>query len=1050
VAHAEYKDRLPARFCYTRHKSAGGVLAGCHLLRLIKTKTFRTVAVIALLIGLYALAGFVLAPRLLRSALMKDIPQALGVTPAVGEIRFNPFLFQLRVNDFSLSVPGGDKLLGFEQLFVDFQLSSIWHRAYTFVSIDITAPSVNAVVARDGSLNLLRLRPQSPAPKPQEKSEPLPAIRFGSFKVSKGLLSYEDRSRPSEFATRLEPINFELRDFTTGAEGGRFTFTGATKLGERIEWSGHLSAQPIESDGEFKLVGLQAHTIWDYIEDQVSFAVNSGSIDLNATYMFSLKDALELKLDVSKVAVSDLAVRPKQSDVDWITIPQLLVTGTTVDLSKRQARVESLSLTGVKLVTWLEPDGSFNLLKLASAPPRTPMASTAAPATPGGAVPTTPAPPPAPAASAAPQLTTTAPAAAGPPWLFELRKFDLKEASISAEDRSTKPPAKVLLAPLSLQIEGASQDLARPLPVSLETKINEKGSLSVSGEITPQPLAVALSLKPSNIDLTTIQPYIAKSTSMTLLAGRLSGDVKVQYGAKKPAVQLTGNVSVAGLHTIDNTLRDDFINWERLDLVGLNYQHDPDRLSIEQIVARKPYARVIIEPDTSLNVKRVLAGPAAKSAAGTAASATPSRAALASGRRKSVPNAAPHAEAATMPFPMAIKKVVVHAGQANFSDLSIQPNFAAGIRSLEGTVLGLSSTQNSRAKVDLHGEVDALSPVSITGEVNPFSTALSADLALDFRNMELTLFNPYSGKFAGYNITKGKLTTELHYKVDGRKLDAQHHIVVDQLEFGDKTASKDAVSLPVKLAVALLKDRHGVIDLSIPVNGSLDDPQFKVWPIIWKVFVNILEKAVTAPFALLGALFGGGPDLQFIEFQPGVGQLDSAGADKVKTVVKALAERPQLKIDVPIGEVAELDRPALIEAQFLAQVREAQAAKGSGKKTAAEAPALDQMDPAARLDLLAKLYEKKVGGEPKYPDSIASIKAKPDVMAAKTDFLAQELHAHIVIAEAELDALGQQRAVAVQQALLTDTQIDPARVFLVANDKAKKQDGKVRLELSLK
>jgi hypothetical protein len=1027
------------------------------LLRLIKTKTFRIVAVIALLIGLYALAGFVLAPKLLRSALMKDIPQTLGITPAVGEIRINPFLFQLEVNDFWLSAPGGDKLLGFERLFVDFQLSSIWHREYTFASIDITAPSVNAVVARDGSLNLLRLRPQSPTPKPPQKNQPLPAIRIVSFKVSKGLLSYEDRSRPSDFATRLEPINFELRDFTTGVEGGRFTFNGATKLGERIEWSGHLSAQPIESDGEFQLVGLQAQTIWRYIEDRVSFAINSGSIDLNATYKFSLKDSFDLKLDVSKVAVSDLTVRPKQSDMDWITIPQMLVGGTTVDLSKRQARVESLSLTGVKLVTWLEPDGSFNLLKLASAASTTTTATPAA--APGGPVPTTPAPPPVPAASGAPQLTTTAPVAAGTPWQFELGKFDLKAASISAEDRSTNPPAKVLLAPLSLQIEGASLDLARPLPVSLDTKINEKGSLSASGEITPQPLAVTLSLKPSNIDLTTIQPYIAKSSSMSLLAGRLSGDVKVRYGAKKPAIQLTGNVSVAGLHTIDNTLRDDFINWERLDLVGVNFQHDPDRLSIEQIVARKPYARIIIEPDTSLNVRRVLAGPAAKSAAGAAtavapppakASATPFRAALAASRRKSVPNAAPHAEVAPKIFPMAIKKVVIHGGQANFADLSIQPNFAAGIQSLEGTVLGLSSTQNSRAKVDLHGQVDAFSPVSITGEVNPFSAAISADLALDFRNMELTLFNPYSGKFAGYNITKGKLTTELHYKVDGRKLDAQHHIVVDQLEFGDKTASKDAVSLPVKLAVALLKDRHGVIDLSIPVTGSLDDPQFKVWPIIWKVFVNILEKAVTAPFALLGALFGGGPDLQFIDFQPGVGQLDSAGADKIKTVVKALAERPQLKIDVPIAAVSDLDRPALVEAQFLAQVREAQAAKNSGKKSAAEAPALDQMDPAARLDLLAKLYDKQMGGGPKYPDAIANIKAKPEMTAAKTDFLAQELHAHIVIGEAELQALGQQRAVAVQQALLTDTQIDPARVFLVANDKAKKQDGKVRLELALK
>jgi hypothetical protein len=182
--------------------------------------------------------------------------------------------------------------------------------------------------------------------------------------------------------------------------------------------------------------------------------------------------------------------------------------------------------------------------------------------------------------------------------------------------------------------------------------------------------------------------------------------------------------------------------------------------------------------------------------------------------------------------------------------------------------------------------------VAITGEVNVLSAALYTDLSLSFRNMELSTFNPYSGKFAGYNITKGKLTTELHYKVDGRKLDAQHHITVDQLEFGDKTASKDAVSLPVKLAVALLKDRNGVIDLDIPVNGTLDDPKFRLGPIIWKVFLNILEKAVTAPFALLGSLFGGARICNSLIFAPGAAQLDAAAADKGRAMVKALTGRP--------------------------------------------------------------------------------------------------------------------------------------------------------------
>ncbi|HXP63878.1 MAG TPA: DUF748 domain-containing protein [Steroidobacteraceae bacterium] len=400
---------------------------------------------------------------------------------------------------------------------------------------------------------------------------------------------------------------------------------------------------------------------------------------------------------------------------------------------------------------------------------------------------------------------------------------------------------------------------------------------------------------------------------------------------------------------------------------------------------------------------------------------------------------------------MSIKKITLQASEADFADLSVKPNFATGIQKLEGSVVGLSSKENSRAKIDLHGSVDAFAPVSITGEVNVFSTVLYTDIAMSFKNIELSTFNPYSGKFAGYNISKGKLTTELHYKVEGRKLDAQHHIVVDQLEFGEKTESKDAVSLPVKLAVALLKDRDGVIDLTLPVTGSLDDPKFRLAPIIWKVFVNILEKAVTAPFALLGSLFGGGPDLQFVDFQPGAAELDPAAVAKAQSMVKALDARPQLKIEIPIAVVNDLDKPSLVETKFQAQIQEMRSGGGGRKKSGAAADApFEQLEPGAQLEVLTKVYVKDVGADPKYPDSVDAIKTKPEKVAAKKEFLSQEIRGHITVDESDLTALGQSRATNLQQALLTGTQLDPARVFLVANDKAKNQDGRVRLELSLR
>jgi Domain of Unknown Function (DUF748) len=1034
------------------------------LLQFTKSKTFRIAAVVALLLGLYAMAGFVLAPRLVRNALMTEIPKTLvGVTPSIGDIHINPFLLQVRVKDFYLSGSQGTKLVGFARLFVDFEVSSLWHRAYTFSAIDIDSPFANAVIFKDGRLNLAQLSPR-PSDKPQPKSnEPIPALRIGSLKVTQGFLSFDDRRRPSDFATRLEPINFELKKFTTGIDGGRFTFTGVSKLGERVEWHGHVAVQPVESDGEFQIAGLQAHTIWEYLEDQLSFQVNSGKIDLNATYKFSLKEDVDLNVDVSKVALTDLAVRPKNSDVDWITVPQLTLSGTILDLKPRRAHSESLSITGVKLLTWLEPDGSVNLLKLAATPAAVSPTSSppAAPTSSPPAAPTSSTPTASPAATPA-----VSPAKdAGPAWQFELGEFALRDASVSAEDRRTKPAAKVLIAPLSIKVTGVSLDLAKPASVALDTKINDTGTLNVAGDVTPQPMAANLNLKLDGIELAAIQPYIAQYTSMTLLAGRLGGDAKVRYGTQKPVLQFSGNLSVANLHTVDNALHQDFINWDRLDVRGLNFQHDPDRLDIDQIAAQKLYARVIIEPDESINLKRILAGPGATVVA-PSGNATPPLAATAApapapplprkGRKSpTAPASAAAPGAAAAPaagpaMPMSIKKIVLQASQANFADLSVMPNFATGIQKLEGTVLGLSSKENSRAKVDIHGSVDAFAPVSITGEVNVLSAALYADLAMSFRNIELSTFNPYSGKFAGYNISKGKLTTELHYKVDGRKLDARHHIIVEQLEFGEKTESKDAVSLPVKLAVALLKDRDGVIDLNLPVTGSLDDPKFKLAPIIWKVFVNILEKAVTAPFALLGSLFGGGPDLQFVDFQPGAAELDPVAIEKAQSIVKALDARPQLKIEIPIAVVNDVDRPSLVEAKFQAQLQESQGAMTARKKSSAPAAGLPPPDAAAQLDVLTRLYVKNFGADPKFPESVEAVKTKPEKTAAKNDFLSRELHQRIAVSDSDLTALGQQRAMNLQQAMLTGTRIAPERVFLVSNDKAKSQDGRVRLELSLR
>src|SRR6185295_13998627 len=315
------------------------------------------------------------------------------------------------------------------------------------------------------------------------------------------------------------------------------------------------------------------------------------------------------------------------------------------------------------------------------------------------------------------------------------------------------------------------------------------------------------------------------------------------------------------------------------------FQERPERLSIERIVAREPYARVIIGEDGGVNITNAL-----KPRAG------------------SEPSPAP-AAAQTKPLPIAIRTVQVSDGSANFTDHSIQPTFSTGIVGLGGEITGLSSAPASRAKVALAGRVDEYSPVDLSGEVNVLSADVYTNLALGFRNIELTTFNPYSGKFAGYNIAKGKLSTQMAYRVENRKLNAQHHIVVDNLEFGDETHSKDAAPIPIKFGVALLKDRRGVIELDLPVSGTLDDPEFRLAPLIWKAVVGLLSKIVTAPFAAIGAMFGGGDDLAFVEFEPGSAALTEESTKKLGALANGLVERPQVRLNVPntIATAADSD-----------------------------------------------------------------------------------------------------------------------------------------------
>ncbi|MGH8232426.1 MAG: DUF748 domain-containing protein, partial [Steroidobacteraceae bacterium] len=617
------------------------------------------------------------------------------------------------------------------------------------------------------------------------------------------------------------------------------------------------------------------------------------------------------------------------------------------------------------------------------------------------------------------------------------------------------------IVPLNLSVENYSSDGAQPVKFDLDTRLGASGKLHGSGSLTLSPLSAQVSAELKEFDLPPLQPYLSQQTAMTLYRGRLGLKLQASYNAAptkgQPQLKLSGGVDVTDLATRDNVSNADFITWKALQVVGVRFQLNPDALDVDQVRTVGAYGRVIIGANGSLNVAEILHPAAAKP--GALASSSEQQAAKPAATkpdkhsRKSKSAAAespaPASVASSGPsMPIRIRSVEIRDGAADFTDHTVEPNFSVAMLGLHGSVTGLSSDPKSRAQVSLDGSVDRYAPVQIKGQLAPFAPTVFTDIGMSFHNIELTTFNPYSGKFAGYSIAQGKLSTDIHYLIDNRKLQASHHVVIDQLEFGPATESKQAVSLPITLAVALLKDRNGVIDLDLPVNGSIDDPQFKLGPIIWKVFVNLITKIVTAPFAALGSLFGGGQQLSYIDFPAGSAVIIDSEGQKLGKLSKALVERPQLKLDIPLHAVSAADDDALAHAALEQAVAAIGQAPAPAAHSGSQRPASGgkPIGPAApRLRVLATIYKQKFQSDPQYPADSSGA----DADAARIAWLEQELLPQFKATPDQRNTLGRARADAVQAGVLADKDLSPERVFLTDRQSGGGSDNQARMELKL-
>jgi len=515
---------------------------------------------------------------------------------------------------------------------------------------------------------------------------------------------------------------------------------------------------------------------------------------------------------------------------------------------------------------------------------------------------------------------TSAKAATPPPVALKL--LHCQACRVQITDQGSEPAALVDLQQADLHVQNISTDLSRTLNIKLATRAQGKGKLSFDGEVRPQPLQVKAKVGVADLDLRVLQTYLAPKVNVALASAKaqVDGRLTVQDDPKAGlSARYQGRLGLSDLRVLDRVNDADLLTWRKLLLEGSDLAWSPTALNADlgKISLQEFYGRVIINPNGKLNLAQLMRHPddvapqslTTPQEAGAKAT-PPASAATPAGSAASAASPAAPAPAMNLRW----QGIALTKGKVDFTDNFIKPNYSAKLTRIDGTISGVASNQPEPATVSVAGAVDDGAPLQISGQLHPLGPQLYTDISASAKGIELTRLSAYASRYAGYSIDKGTLSMNVHYKVDGGKLAAENQIFLDQLTFGDKTDSPDATGLPVKLAVALLKNAKGEIDINLPISGSLSDPQFSVGGIIWKVIVNLIGKALTSPFALLS---GGGDELGFVPFPAGSASLDEAAAKRLDTLSAKLKDHPSLKLEATGRADPALDVEGLREAHVM-------------------------------------------------------------------------------------------------------------------------------------
>lgn len=936
---------------------------------------------------LYTVAGFIVAPLVIDHALRNKVSHLLQRKVQADSVRLNPFTFSLRMTGLSVADRPTGHLIHVDELYADADpVISLFKWGGVIKSVEIKGPKVQIGRTVDGRFNFDDLIPppeKTVGPASDEPSDPMRWV-LNKFDLTDGEVHFADDRRPEPFKTTLSDVTVRIERLDTQPEARAavYRIAARSESDEKLEVTGGLDVDPLDVSAAIRLAGVMLAKYSPYYRDLFHAQVKDGTLGIKADVSWSGDDQ---RVDNIGLTLSRMTLATHENQ-PLLTIPRFRVAGASVDLEKQTVQLGQVSTEDGHIHLHLDKQGKLNLQEAFAPPPPTK---------------------PTPAQSTAAERPSPEQA-----WAIEIPAVGLKNYTVRYRDQQTAPEADVTVHHIHVDAKALSNQRDAVGKVAVTLNWAKQGTFAVDGDVGLVPLQADMAVKGRELDIRPLQPYINQHLQLVVTKGLLESEGRlrlVPLEADGVDLQFAGKVAMTQFKSVDQPKASAFLNWKSLYLNGVDLRTAPFKLSINEVALTDFYNRLIINRDGTSNLAMITGGrkPQAEPVPdGSAPSPKP-----------------PQANGEGSEPDINIKTVTLQGGKVDFSDLYVKPNVRLPMAKIGGRISGLDAIRTHKADVLLKGMVGGNVPMEIKGQINPLIAKPFVDITIGLRGVDLSPFTPYSGKYLGYKLDKGQLSLDLAYRVSDNKLAGKNKVLLNQLTLGESVQSETATKLPIKLALALLKDRQGNIDLDLPVSGNLDDPEFSVGGIVVKMFVNLIVGIVSSPFKVLGALVGGGEELAYLDFESGQNRIAEEKREKLDALAKILFERPGLKLEIQgqVDPVEDID--GLRRMRFEDQLKAAKLKKMVARGKAAVP--LEQIELAGeeRDGLVRKAY--KAAKFPKPRDEKGAVKKLGTAEMEKL------LYTAIEITEDDLRLLAHQRASAAKDYLAGRGKVEVERLFIV-------------------